>query len=84
MRLVGVDTGRLRSDISVGLFPDSRVRVGNSVRYARIHHQGRKAVRAKKGKALRFKAGGQIIFRKKVRRAKGNPYLRKALPAAAD
>lgn len=83
-RKVGVDTGRLRGDISVGLFADNRSRVGNSLPYARIHHDGRKAVVAKRGKALRFKAGGKILYRKRVKRAKGNPYLRDALPAAAD
>lgn len=82
-------TGNLRNDIQV--FDDRieslEVRIGNTklASYAPYVHQGTgvhgpKGVRItpKTGKALKFKIGGQVIFRKSVAGQKPNPYMKRA------
>jgi len=88
-----VDTGRLRSDISLELRHDSVpfVRIGNSVDYAIFVHEGTgiygrsgRPIRPRRAKVLRFKAGGKVIYRPQTRGSRGRPYLRNALRAAAS
>jgi len=86
-RLVGVDSDRLRG--SIGTEPVTRntlpaVRIGSTVKYAYVHHQGHKPIVPVRAKALRFKPKGSrtFIFRMRVRAVKGNHYLKNALPAA--
>lgn len=54
---------------------DVACRVGSDQLHALIHHEGRGPVHAAPGKALRFKVGGQVLFRKSVGPAKPNRYL---------
>lgn len=84
---VGKDTRNLERSIVKRPFQTAGqfgVRVGSPVPYALIHHEGRGPVVAAPGKTLRFKAGGQVLFRKRVGPAKPNRYLtdnlRRALP----
>lgn len=67
-------TGTLRRSIthSVTEGPDGVTgKVGTNVVYAAIHEYGGKTkphvIEAKRGKALKFSAGGETIFRRKVR-----------------
>lgn len=84
-RLVGKDTLDLSRNIIRRPFVrggDFGVLVGSELPYARIAHDGRGPVRAKPGKTLRFRVGGQVIFRKSVGPAAGTFYLLSALPKA--
>jgi hypothetical protein len=58
------------------------VRVGSPLSYALIHHEGRGPVIAAPGKVLRFKVGGQVLFRHSVGPAKPNHFLTDQLPRA--
>ena len=87
-----VDTGRLRSDISMELRHDSVpfVRIGNSADYALAVHEGTgiygpsgRPIRPRRAKVLRFKVGSRVIYRPQVKGSPGRPYLRTALSAAA-
>lgn len=82
---VGVRTGRLRQSINSRVIVRSTqvtARISARPKYAKIHHQGRGPVRAKPGKALRFRPGGTrgpFIYRTSVGPAKGNPFLTEAV-----
>lgn len=87
VRLVGVDTGRLRSSIDVSITRHDGLpaaRVGSTVHYAYVHHEGHHAIRPRSGKYLVFrsKRSGKLVFTTRVRAVRGNPYLTRALPAA--
>lgn len=84
---VGKDTRNLERDIVKRPFTragDFGMAVGSDLPYALIHHEGRGPVVAKNAKALRFKVGGVVVFRKRVGPAAPNRYLtdnlRRALP----
>jgi hypothetical protein len=86
-RLVGVDHGALRADISTepvqrGGVPGARV--GSRKKYARVHHDGHKPIVPVRAKVLRFKPKGSRVwvFAKRVKAVKGTKYLTRALPAA--
>lgn len=80
-----VRTGRLRSSVNVVLISVNGypgVAVGTNVKYAKFVHDGRRAFRAKPGKVLVFKAkgrGNKMVFTKKVKATKPNPFLKDAL-----
>lgn len=83
-RLCSVDTGRLRSSLHTS--PPRRrgrfltVRSGTNVKYARFVHDGHGEIRPRRAKALRFKTrGGRVVFTRRVRARKGNPFLARAL-----
>lgn len=68
-----LDTGRLRSSIDFAATPQ-KVMVGSSVKYARIHQLGGD-IKAKNGKALKFKGkDGKAVLVKKVAMP-ARPYL---------
>jgi hypothetical protein len=93
-RLCPVDTGRLRSSITleIVLINGAPVaRIGTVVNYARFVHDGTgiygssgAPIRPKKGRWLVFTPKGQSspVFAKSVRGMRGVPFLRDALPAA--
>lgn len=80
---VGVDTGRLRQAINHRMIvrkTQVTARIQARPKYARIHHEGRGPIEARPGRTLRFKGrDGQIIYRKRVGPAKGNPFLTEAV-----
>lgn len=85
---VGVRTGRLRESIRIQEHrPTSTgqmMRIGSTVRYAYIHHEGMKpTVITPKGttKTLRFRTGARIIYTKRVVHPgfKPNRYLKDSL-----
>lgn len=86
-RFVGVDTGRLRASISTDLVTRNSypaVRIGSTVNYAYVHHQGHKPIVPVRAKALRFRPKGSRVwvFAKRVRAVAGTHYLTRALPFA--
>ena len=71
-RQVGVDTGTLRSSIHMRHMTDPRgqyIKVGSSLNYARMHHEGTKPhlIRPNTAHMLRFYSKGQIVFAHMVR-----------------
>lgn len=81
-----VDSGRLRSSISVTLGEDTTgiptVRVGTDVEYAYWVHQGRGPVYPVQARALRWVTpNGQIVFARSAGPYAGNPFLVDALEA---
>lgn len=80
---VGVDTGRLRQSIKYRLIVQRTqltIRVSARPKYARIHHEGRRAIQARPGKVLRFRAkNGTIVYTRRVKGVKGNPFLADAV-----
>jgi hypothetical protein len=84
LRLVGVDTGRLKTSITVEMMHEGGVvgvRVGSAVAYAMWHHEGHRPI---SGKLMVFHVHGRWVFTKRVGPVEGTEYLRKALPAARD
>ncbi len=86
-QLVGVDTGRLRNSIRVVLVPSGGgwgARVGTTVSYARVHHDGHGWIRPVRAKVLAFKPKGslKVIFRPRVRPWPGTHFLSRAMSAA--
>lgn len=76
-----VRTGHLRRSLVsrvVAMTGQVVGRVGTNVPYARIVHEGRGPVHAKRARYLRFVIDGVVYFRKSVGPAKANPFLRKA------
>lgn len=87
LRLAGVDTGRLRTSITVEMTHEGGVvgvRVGSIVAHATVHHEGHGIIRPVQAKVLVFNVRGRWVFTKEVRAVPGTEYLRKALPAARD
>lgn len=87
LRLAGVDTGRLRTSITVEMTHEGGVvgvRVGSAVVYAMWHHEGHGVIRPVRAKVLVFHVGGRWVFTKQARAVPGTEFLRKALPAARD
>jgi hypothetical protein len=71
-RQVGVQTGALRASIHMRHFSDPRgqyVKIGSSLNYARMHHEGTKPhlIRPNTAHMLRFYSKGQIVFAHMVR-----------------
>lgn len=71
-RQVGVSTGALRSSIHMRHMTDPRgqyIKVGSSLSYARMHHEGTKPhlIRPNTAHMLRFVSRGQIVFAHMVR-----------------
>lgn len=86
-RLCPVDSGRLRGSITHELVRQGRTlvgRVGTNVEYALAVHNGRRGFEARPGHVLRFRPTGSrvFIYRTRVGPARGQPFLRDALPAA--
>jgi hypothetical protein len=85
--LAPVDTGRLRSSIRVErrsfLGFRSRWTIGSDVEYADMVHDGTRPhiIRPRRAKALRFRAGGRVVFAKVVRHpgTRARPFLDRAL-----
>ena len=73
-------TGNLKSSVkktvtgNTGLIWVSK----SQAKYADAVLEGRKGIKAKKGKALRFVINGQVIFRRSVGPAKANPFVDRA------
>lgn len=90
-----IDTGRLRTSISTGLFVRDGVPVvlvGTNVYYARWVHDGTglygprmQRIRPKSARVLRFrgKSGGMVYVRS-TKGMRSNHFLRDALPAARN
>lgn len=80
---VGVDTGRLRQSIGHRVIvrkTQCTARISARPKYAKVHHDGRGPVVAKPGGVLRIELpGGQVIYRKRVGPAAGNPFLTDAV-----
>ena len=79
---VGVRTGALRSSIHMRHLRDSRgqyVKIGSSLPYARMHHEGTKPhmIYPKRASILRFMTKGRMVFTHVVRHpgTKANKYL---------
>jgi phage gpG-like protein len=87
-RLVGVDSGLLRSKINTEPIMHRGAPgawIGSRVRYAAVHHSGHGVIRPRRpGGVLVFRPKGSatVVFATRVRAVAGNPYLTKALPAA--
>jgi hypothetical protein len=91
-----IDTGQTRASITTRMVTYKGMpaaRVGTSLRRARWIHDGtgiygprRTPIRPKTAKRLRFKpkGGNRIVYAKSVKGMKANPFLKDALPAAAD
>lgn len=86
-RLVGRDTGQLARDLHVQplrppLFPG--VEVGSDLPQALHHHKGHKEIRPIRAKVLAFRPKGstRMVFTRRVRAVRGNPYLIRSLRAA--
>jgi hypothetical protein len=87
LQLVGVDTGRLKTSITVEMTHEGGVvgvRVGSAVVYAMWHHEGHGPLWPVRAKVLVFHVRGRWVFTKHVGPVEGTEYLRKALPAARD
>ena len=90
----GKRTGHLASRIEVRPYQKPGGGVGMhvgvwTVRYARFHHDGNwhtqgEFIRPVRKKALRFVAGGRVIFATKVRSYRGSHFLTRAIPFARD
>lgn len=85
-RLVGVDSGRLRSSIVkrfVQLPEGPAVEVGSEEPHALLHHEGTRPhmIFPKTARALRFEVGGRVVFAQSVDHpgTKPNRYLVDAL-----
>ena len=81
---VPVRTGRLRQSIQIRVRGD-KVYIGPETEYDAFIEFGTRPheIRAKKGKALAFKSGGQTVIVKKVNHpgTKAQPYVRPAFEA---
>lgn len=87
LQLVGGDTGRLRTSITVEMTHEGGVvgvRIGSTVVYAMVHHEGHGVIRPVRAKVLAFNVHGRWVFTKQVGPVEGTEYLRRALPAARD
>lgn len=86
-----VDTGHLRNTIGPPEITQTgfevEVEVAAHAEYARAVHDGRRAVTIVpvNARALRFEAGGRIVFAKRVSQPAraGNPFMRRALDKSA-
>lgn len=88
-QLVGVDSGRLRTSIRLVMVPAPsghgwQARIGTTVAYARVHHDGHGWIYPVRARVLAFRPKGssRVIFRPRVRPVKGTHFLTRALPAA--
>jgi hypothetical protein len=66
-RQVGVRTGALRASIHMRHFTDTRgqyVRVGSTLSYAKMHHEGTSPhiIKPNRKQVLKFATRGQIVF----------------------
>jgi hypothetical protein len=81
-RQVGVNTGALRASIHMRHSRDTRgqfVRIGSSLPYARLHHEGTRPhlIRPNNKQVLKFMTRGQLVITHLVRHpgTKPNRYL---------
>jgi hypothetical protein len=81
-RQVGVNTGALRASIHMRHFRDTRgqyVRIGSSLPYARLHHEGTRPhfIRPNTKQVLKFVTRGQLVITHLVRHpgTRPNRYL---------
>ena len=81
-RQVGVSTGALRASIHMRHFSDTRgqyVRIGSSLPYARLHHEGTRPhlIRPNTKQVLKFVTRGQLVITHLVRHpgTRPNRYL---------
>lgn len=83
---VPVDLGRLKNGHKERIEDEgSRLRgtVYNETEYAMSVHQGHKEIVPVEANVLVFRVNGQLVFAKKVKATKGNPWLVNALKAAS-
>jgi hypothetical protein len=87
-QLVGVDTGRLRDSIRLVIVPAPggrgyQARIGTTVAYARVHHEGHGWIHPVRAKILAFRPKGsmRMIFRPRVRPVPGTHFLTRAMSA---
>lgn len=83
---VPVKTGRLKNGHKERIVDEGSRLVGtvyNETEYAMSVHQGHKEIVPVNGNVLVFRINGQLVYAKKVRATKGNPWLVDALKAAS-
>lgn len=83
---VPVDTGRLKNGHKEEILDEGvrlRGRVYNETEYAMSVHQGHKEIVPVNGNVLVFRVNGRLVYAKRVRATKGNPWLVNALKAAS-
>ena len=84
---VPVDTGKLKQSIQIRVTGD-KVIIGPDTEYAEYVEFGTKPheIRAKKGKALAFRMGGQTVIVKSVKHpgTRAQPFVRPAFEAWVD
>lgn len=84
--LVPVDNARLKGNHKEEITDEGsllRGTVYNDTEYAMSVHQGHKEIVPVNGNVLVFRINGQLVYAKRVRATKGNPWLVKALKAAS-
>lgn len=87
---VGVKTGALKNSIKIDNHVTTsygqKIRVGSSLNYAYMHHEGTKPhyIYTDDAEVLRFTGGSRVLYRHKVRHpgTKPNRYLTDNLPAS--
>jgi hypothetical protein len=73
-------TGNLRSNFKVEISSDT-LYLSDNMPYANFVNNGRPAIFAKNGKALKFTINGVTLFRKSVGPAKARPFFTDAISA---
>lgn len=77
-----VDSGRLRQSVQDELRPRPpvlTVRVSAPVNYARVVHEGHGVIVPRRKKVLRWRGKGGVVWARRVRAVKGNPFLVRAV-----
>ena len=83
---VPVDTGRLKNTHKEDVFDEGslqRARVWATPDYSLSVHQGHKEIVPVNGNYLVFRVGGRLVYAKRVKATKGNPWLVNALKTAS-
>lgn len=83
---VKVDTGRLKNTHTESVTDEGtllRGRVAATADYALAVHQGHKEILPVNGNVLVFRVNGQLVYAKRVRATKGDPWLVNALKTAS-
>jgi len=76
-----VDEGRLHGSFQITQMGTLSWAITSNAEYRWIVNNGRGEIIAKPGHTLRFEVGGQVIYRKRVRAAKANPFYDRAIAA---
>lgn len=83
---VPVNFGRLKNTHDEDVFDEGRQlrgRVRATADYALSVHQGHKEIVPKQANVLVFRVNGQLVYAKRVKATKGNPWLVRALKTAS-